>query len=52
MLAGSAVDAAKDWTFQPKKQNGKNVSFYGHLRFRFSTGATWKGENPCTVAHW
>jgi TonB family protein len=52
MLIGSAVDAAKDWTFQPKMQNGKDVSFYGHLQFHFSTGETGKGENSCTVAHW
>lgn len=52
MLISSAVDAAKDWTFRPKKQNGKDVSFYGHLRFHFSTGETGKGENSCTVAHW
>lgn len=52
MLAGSAIDAAKDWTYRPMKQNGKEVSFYGHLSFRFSTAQTTKGENPCTVAHW
>src|ERR1035437_2828298 len=52
MLIGPAVEAAKDWTFRPKKQNGKVVSFYGHLQFFFSTGGTGKGENPCTVAHW
>jgi len=52
MLAGSAIDAAKDWTFRPMKQNGKAVSFYGHLSFHFSTAQTAKGENPCTVAHW
>jgi TonB family protein len=52
LLAGSAIHAAKDWTFLPRKQNGKDVSFYGHLRFHFSTGQTVKSENPCVVAHW
>ena len=52
MLVSSAIDAAKDWLFRPKKQKGKEVSFYGHLRFHFSTGGIAKGENPCTVAHW
>ena len=52
LLAGSAIDAAKDWTFRPMKQNRKTVSFYGHLHFRFSTAQNPKGEDPCTVAHW
>jgi len=52
MLAGSAVDAAKEWMFKPKKQEGSAVWFYGHLRFHYSTEKTNKGENPCTVAHW
>ena len=52
MLAGSAIDAAKNWTFRPKRQRGRTVSFYGHLRFHLSTGPTSKSENPCTVAHW
>jgi TonB family protein len=52
MLAGSAVDAAKEWTFQPKKQEGSAVWFYGHLRFYYSTEKTKKDKNPCTVAHW
>jgi TonB family protein len=52
LLAGSAIDAAKSWTFRPKKQRGQAVSFYGHLRFHFSTGTISKSENPCTVAHW
>jgi hypothetical protein len=52
MFAGSAVDAAREWTFQPKKQEGGAVWFYGHLRFHFSTEKTKKAENPCTVASW
>jgi len=52
LLAGSAIDAAKDWNFRPRKQKGRDVSFYGRLRFHFSTGQTAKNENPCTVAHW
>jgi TonB family protein len=48
MLAGSATDTAKKWTFSPKRQNGREVWFYGRLRFRFSGGnATTKS---CTVA--
>jgi TonB family protein len=52
MLASSAIDAAKNWTFRPMKQDGKAVSFYGHLSFHFSTGKTAKNENPCAVARW
>jgi len=52
LLIASAIDAAKDWKFRPMKQHGKAVSFYGHLRFHFSTGETPKNEHPCTVAHW
>jgi TonB family protein len=52
VLAGSAIDAAKEWTFRGRKQKRREVSFYGHLRFHFTTGQTAKNENPCTVAHW
>ena len=48
MLAGSATDAAKKWTFLPKTQNGRDVWFYGRLRFRFSKGDTT--TNSCTIA--
>jgi TonB family protein len=51
LLAGSAIDAARNWTFQPKKRRGRAVSFYGHLRFHFSLGPASKSESPCTVAH-
>ena len=51
MLATSAINAAKDWSFRPKKKDGKPVWFYGHLRFHYSSGDSTKGENPCTVAH-
>jgi TonB family protein len=48
MLTGSATEAAKKWTFLPKRQNGNDVWFYGRLRFRFSRGnATTKS---CAVA--
>ncbi len=52
LLTTSAIDAVKGWRFQPKKQNGKAVWFYGHLRFHFSTGEVKRNENPCTLAHW
>lgn len=52
LLTTSAIDAVKDWTFQPKKKNGKAVWFYGHLRFHFSTHEVNQNENLCTVAHW
>ena len=52
MLASSAINAAKDWTFQPKNKDGKPMWFYGHLRFHYSSGESTKGENPCIVAHW
>jgi TonB family protein len=52
LLTTSAINALKDWRFEPKKKNGKAVWFYGHLRFHFSTREVNKNENPCTVAHW
>jgi TonB family protein len=52
MFASSAINAAKQWTFQPMKQDGKAVWFYGHLRFHFSTGKISENENPCTVGNW
>jgi TonB family protein len=50
MLAGSAIDAAKAWVFRPRRKDGKALSFYGRLRFHFSTGDIPKGETRCTVA--
>ena len=52
ILASSAIDAAKSWTFRPMKQAGKAVSFYGHMTFTFSTSGYPKGESACIVAHW
>ncbi len=52
MLASSAMNAAKAWTFRPMKQDGNAVWFYGHLRFHFSTGGIKKDENSCIVAGW
>lgn len=52
MLVGSALEAAKDWTFRPMKQRHKSVSFQGHLNFHFSTGPISTNESRCTVAHW
>jgi TonB family protein len=52
LLATSAINAAKDWSFQPKMKDAKPVWFYGHLRFHYSSSESAKGENPCTVAHW
>jgi len=52
LLASSAIDAARSWVFQPKKQKGQGVSFYGHLRFHFSTEPIAENENPmhsCTL---
>jgi len=33
LLASSAIDAARNWVFKPKKLKEKSVSFYGHLSF-------------------
>lgn len=52
LLAQSAIEAARDWTFRPMKQDGKAVWFYGHLRFHFSTGDIKKGDKACAVVHW
>ncbi len=51
LLAPSALEAARQWTFRPRKQNGKAVSFYGHLRFHFSTASVSEKEDACTVVH-
>ena len=50
MVAPAAIDAAKAWVFRPRIQDGKAVSFHGHLRFHFSTIGVSKDEDPCTVA--
>ena len=52
LLAGSAIDAAKSRVFRPKKQKDQEVSFYGHLRFHFSTEQVSESEDACTIAHW
>jgi TonB family protein len=52
MMASSAINAAKDWTFKPQKQENQMVSFYGHLSFHFSTAGYSKDENRCVVAHY
>lgn len=49
LLVPSAIEATKEWTFRPRKQGGKKVSFYGHLHLHFST-ETAKDENPCNLA--
>ena len=52
MLAGAAIDAAKNWTFEPKKEKGRAIAFYGHLSFYFSTVVNSGKEGACTTAHW
>ena len=52
LLFGSAIEAVKEWTFRPKRQSGKTVWFYGHLRFHFVHGGTGDGESSCTVGRW
>jgi TonB family protein len=47
LFVTSAIQAAGQWTFQPMKQTGHSVSFYGHLRFRFSTERR-EDYNRCT----
>jgi TonB family protein len=51
MLANSAIDAVKDWTFRSMKQHGRSVAFYGHLRFHYSTKEPIKNGTPCIEAH-
>jgi TonB family protein len=51
LLACAAIDAAKEWTFHPKKQGEKEVSFYGRLSFHFSISGPSKSENRCIEAH-
>jgi TonB family protein len=48
MPMSSAIDVSKKWTFVPKKQNGKEVWFYGQIRFQFLGGQT--KQNSCVVA--
>ena len=48
MLVSSAIDASKKWTFVPKRQKGKEVWFYGQIRFQFLAGQT--KLNSCLVA--
>lgn len=46
LVAGAAVDAAKDWTFQPMKQGDKSVFFYGHLSFTFQHAPCRQKKTP------
>ncbi len=52
LLFGSAIEAVKDWTFRPKRQHGRDVWFYGRLRFHIVDGGTKNAERSCTVARW
>jgi TonB family protein len=52
LVAVAAVKAAREWIFRPERQNGRPVSFSGHLRFHFSTSPVPDTTNACTEAHW
>ena len=51
LVMAAGVRAAADWTFRPELQDGNPVSFYGQLRFHFSTTSIMKDANRCTEAH-
>ena len=52
ILIGSAIEAARQWTFRPIKHGKKPVAFYGYVPFRYSTETITENVNPCLLAHW
>ncbi len=50
LMSRSAIEAAQRWTFRPKSQDGRPVSFYGILAFSFSTSV--KEPKGCLDARW
>lgn len=50
LLAGSAIDAARQWIFRPATQNARAVSVYGVLAFHYSPSGG--KERSCLDAHW
>ena len=52
LMTGSAIEAARQWTFRPATQRGRAVSFYGALAFHYSTSGTGKKAGSCMDAHW
>ena len=52
LLVGSAIEAARQWTFRPATQKRRAVSFYGILAFHYSTSGTTTKSGPCLDAHW
>jgi len=51
LLAGASLDAARKWTFRPMTQDGRPVSFFGHLDFQFFMGRDVIVPTPCASAH-
>ena len=52
LLFGSAIEAMKDWTFRPQRQDGKAVWFYGRLRFHLVNQGMKNAERSCTVVRY
>jgi TonB family protein len=51
LVTGSAIDAARQWTFRPAMEKGRAVSFYGVLSFRFSTSGVRNKAGACFDPH-
>ena len=52
LVVGSALDAAKQWTFYAMTQHGQPVSFYGILAFCFSANRNGARHDSCLEARW
>ena len=52
LINDSAVEATKNWQFQPVTRNGKALAFYGLLEFHITTRESDHEPDPCLCAHW
>ena len=52
LITDSAVEAAKNWQFQPLTRNGKALAFYGLLEFHITTRESDHEPDPCLCGHW
>ncbi len=50
ILIGSAVDAARQWTFRPIVLNGKAIEYCGTLEFHYATSGERKQADSCLEA--
>jgi TonB family protein len=52
LTTDSAIEAAKNWQFQPVTRNGKALAFYGLLEFHITTRKSDHEPDPCLCGQW